>query len=57
MNAIQSICPECGVVKPKRVDDLNDVVLMRMDWRKAGRPERTTLDVPVGESPMCHECF
>ena len=54
--ATQTQCPECGRLKPADPDDVNDVVLMRMDWRKAGRPERSDITVPIGESPMCLEC-
>ena len=50
-------CPECGELKPKRADDLHDVVHLHMDWRKAARPERSTIDIPVGESPMCLACY
>jgi hypothetical protein len=49
-------CPECREQKPRSGDDLHDIVLMRMDWRKAGRPERTKISDPVGQSPMCLEC-
>lgn len=50
-------CPECRQRKPVAEDDLHDVVVMRMDWRKAGRPERTKIDIPIGESPMCLQCY
>jgi hypothetical protein len=49
-------CPECRELKPKDPSDLHDVVLMRMDWRKAGRPERTKITDSIGESPMCLKC-
>jgi hypothetical protein len=49
-------CPECREQKPRDPDNMHDIVLMRMDWRKAGRPERTRIEHTIGYSPMCLEC-
>lgn len=50
-------CPECKEQKPRCDDDLHDIVLMRIDWRKASRVHRTKITDLIGESPMCFECF
>jgi len=47
-------CPECKEQKPREKHDQHDIVIMRMDWRRA---ERNHIDEPIPQSPMCLQCF
>lgn len=54
---IDAVCPVCKVRKPEDRNNINDVVMPRLDWRTAGRPERKRIEDKILEAEMCFECF